>query len=1309
MTHPACAHTEIRYKGDGVKTLFTFPFTYISQGDVSVSFWDNTIKDYVEAPRTDWKFANATTVEFTQAPAIPPTAKPGEAEIFNIRIHRDTDIDSMIATFYPGSAIRAEDLNDDFDQLRLAIEEGRCALYGDIKLLLEDKVWTKYRIGTTVGQITGDTVTKPDQLTGKWPDDGGDEFVATTDAISARLDSYVQDNLPQPIGLPGRQQSGKTWHDTEDLVGRYWDADASAWINTNGSGPKGEQGIQGPQGVVGPQGIEGPMGPNGPQGVQGPTGPAGPVGPAGPKGDKGDRGDTGVQGPQGSTGPQGPSGVNGQSYHFKGSVANAASLPGTPAVGDAYTTLDNGNMVVWNGTTWADIGHIQGPPGPQGAQGAAGTQGAAGPQGPKGDTGAQGPKGDQGDAATVALGTVTTGTSPSSAAVSNSGNAHAAIFDFVIPKGDKGAKGDKGEKGDTGVQGPVGAQGANGASGQSYHFKGHVAAKADLPTTPAVGDTYFVEADGDAYVWTGALWNDIGHIQGPAGATGAQGPQGVTGPKGDTGLQGPKGDTGSQGAQGTAATITVGSVTQGTAVAVTNSGSATAAVFDFVLQKGDTGPAGPAGAKGDPGTGVTIKGSVANAAALPATATPGDMYIAADTGHGHVWGGSAFTDVGPIRGPQGEKGDKGDTGAQGVKGAAGTAATISLGTVGSGTSAAVTNTGTASAAVLNFTLPKGDKGDTGPQGPAGPQGAQGPTGATGPKGQDGKGITVKGTVTDDAHLPTSGNTDGDSYIDAAKGELHVWNATTSAWVNAGKLQGPAGPAGAQGAQGIQGVAGAKGDKGDKGDAGAAGTQGPSGTAATITIGTVSQGATATVTNSGNTHAAVLDFVIPKGDKGDKGDAGPAGPQGAQGAQGAQGPKGQDGKGINLKGSVADPANLPTTGNTDGDAYVDVKTGHLHVYQAATNKWEDIGRIQGPQGAPGAAGATGPAGPAGSQGPAGPKGDTGPTGAAGPKGPKGDQGAAGPAGPAGTQGPAGPAGPTTQATETAIGAVELATAAETTAGTDAVRAVTPATLKVELDKKVKVAGDTMTGDLTAPNLIATSNVQTTSVNGGQLAGFRNIIINGAVTINQRGVTYAAAAVGSYWADRWKKTAGGMTQIIEAGNFTPGKTYTLSGTGVTTAQLTAPGSGNWTLPDIPSTATNIQLELGTVATPFERRGLAIEELMCARYFQRIGGVAVKDTVQTGNIQRLKEVSYFRMRAKPTVTWGSIFLYTAIKDRAGVGSGALTFAVDYNMSPLYSPGGTPLIMGGLETLLAIWVYTSSGTTYGFGTFDLKLDAEL
>lgn len=53
-----------------------------------------------------------------------------------------------------------------------------------------------------------------------------------------------------------------------------------------------------------------------------------------------------------------------------------------------------------------------------------------------------------------------------------------------------------------------------------------------------------------------------------------------------------------------------------------------------------------------------------------------------------------------------------------------------------------------------------------------------------------------------------------------------------------------------------------------------------------------------------------------------------------------------------------------------------------------------------------------------------------------------------------------------ASETAAGVVELATAAETTTGTDTTRAVHPAGLKVELDKKLPLTGGAMTGAVTS---------------------------------------------------------------------------------------------------------------------------------------------------------------------------------------------------------------------------------------------------
>jgi len=65
-----------------------------------------------------------------------------------------------------------------------------------------------------------------------------------------------------------------------------------------------------------------------------------------------------------------------------------------------------------------------------------------GMRGLKGDKGDQGDKGDTGNAATVTVGSTTTGAAGTSASVTNSGDTHNAVFDFTIPKGDKGETGD---------------------------------------------------------------------------------------------------------------------------------------------------------------------------------------------------------------------------------------------------------------------------------------------------------------------------------------------------------------------------------------------------------------------------------------------------------------------------------------------------------------------------------------------------------------------------------------------------------------------------------------------------------------------------------------------------------------------------------------------------------------------------------------------------------------------------------------------------------------------------------------------------
>lgn len=69
---------------------------------------------------------------------------------------------------------------------------------------------------------------------------------------------------------------------------------------------------------------------------------------------------------------------------------------------------------------------------------------------------------------------------------------------------------------------------------------------------------------------------------------------------------------------------------------------------------GAPGPAGEDGQQGPPG--MNVVGAVDSASNLPATGNTGDLLVTRDDGHGHVWNGVNWVDIGTIRGPAGKPG-----------------------------------------------------------------------------------------------------------------------------------------------------------------------------------------------------------------------------------------------------------------------------------------------------------------------------------------------------------------------------------------------------------------------------------------------------------------------------------------------------------------------------------------------------------------------------------------------------------------------------------------------------------------------------
>ncbi len=180
----ACTDVQTIQAGNGSKTQFSFDFPYIFKSEIHVYFWNAVTKEYDEKLTTDstypWRItdANPTIVEFTgTAPPSPATpVDPGEPTVDNVKIRRITKVDDIRALFNPGSAIRSDDLNKNFEQLRYAIQESNCAgIPDDVDAYLKNYYWNKF----------DETV----YSTETW--DSDNDQVATTQATDARIDAKI--------------------------------------------------------------------------------------------------------------------------------------------------------------------------------------------------------------------------------------------------------------------------------------------------------------------------------------------------------------------------------------------------------------------------------------------------------------------------------------------------------------------------------------------------------------------------------------------------------------------------------------------------------------------------------------------------------------------------------------------------------------------------------------------------------------------------------------------------------------------------------------------------------------------------------------------------------------------------------------------------------------------------------------------------------------------------------------------------------------------------------------------------------------
>jgi len=438
------------------------------------------------------------------------------------------------------------------------------------------------------------------------------------------------------------------------------------------------------------------------RGAAGTDGAPGPAGPPGP---------SGVAGLQGPIGPQGPpisfaggwlvsrAYALGDAASYLGSsyVAIVANVGRQPDVSPTYWNLlaqsgsqgamgTTGSQGLQGPTGYAGPQGAIGPVGATGAPGIMGPAGTVGPAGPIGQTGAAGPTGAPGlvyqgsyvSNANYGLNDVVSylGSSYISMVASNQGHSPdqaPSLWSLLAAQGvlgATGAPGATGAQGQQGLQGPQGMAGANGASGATgaagvagLRFAGPYVSFTRYASNDAVfynGSTYISlssDNQGNAPDQNASWWSMVAQ----AGAAGAAGQAGAPGASGASGSPGATGATGVAGATGAAGAV--GMNFRGDWASAAGYQANDAVLYD----------------------GSTYLAQLSNSALRP------DLYP-------NAWAVLA------------QKGDAGPSGPTG------SAATISIGSVTTGApgaAAAVTNSGSATSAVLNFTIPQGASGGAG--------------------------------------------------------------------------------------------------------------------------------------------------------------------------------------------------------------------------------------------------------------------------------------------------------------------------------------------------------------------------------------------------------------------------------------------------------------------------------------------------------------------------------------------------------------------------------------------------------------------
>ena len=208
------AITSNTYTGNGSNKLFSITFPYLDTSDIDV-YLNGTLQTIT----TQYSFANATTVEFVAAPANGATVK----------LDRSTDDSDNPATFFPGSSIKAADLNENFDQTLYVVQEINNKAVKVDDPLYANKTYIDAQDATKVSKsgdsMSGNLAMGGNKVTG---------LGTTSNANDAATKTYVDNNAVIYSGSPAFTQDGA------GAVTRSWSSKLKDVISVKDFGAVGD-------------------------------------------------------------------------------------------------------------------------------------------------------------------------------------------------------------------------------------------------------------------------------------------------------------------------------------------------------------------------------------------------------------------------------------------------------------------------------------------------------------------------------------------------------------------------------------------------------------------------------------------------------------------------------------------------------------------------------------------------------------------------------------------------------------------------------------------------------------------------------------------------------------------------------------------------------------------------------------------------------------------------------------------------------------------------------------------------------------